>query len=89
MTGAGTAATQRTVALTWTASADAVCYNIYRGPVSGGAYTTINSSPDTTTAYTDSTVVFGDAYSYVVTAVNSSSEESGYSNQATAAIPNP
>ncbi|HMD18451.1 MAG TPA: choice-of-anchor D domain-containing protein [Terriglobales bacterium] len=89
MTGTGKAASQHTVDLTWTAAADAVGYNIYRGTVSGGPYTMINSSLDGTTAYTDSTVVSGQTYYYVATAVNSKSEESGYSNQATAVIPTP
>jgi hypothetical protein len=89
MTGTGTAAVQHTVDLSWTASTDAVSYNIYRGTASGGPYTMINTSPDSTTAYTDSTVVSGQTYYYVATAVNSQSEESGYSNQATAVIPSP
>ena len=88
MTGTGTAATQHTVDLTWNASTSAVGYNIYRSTVSGGPYTMINTSLDSTTAYTDSTVVSGQTYYYVATAVNASSEESGYSNQATAVIPN-
>jgi fibronectin type 3 domain-containing protein len=49
----------------------------------------INTSPDSATAYTDSTVVSGQTYYYVATAVNSESEEGGYSNQATAVIPTP
>jgi fibronectin type 3 domain-containing protein len=49
----------------------------------------INSSLDGTTAYTDSTVVSGTTYYYVATAVDGSSKESGYSNQAPAVIPNP
>jgi fibronectin type 3 domain-containing protein len=77
------------VDLTWNASAEAVGYNIYRGAVSGGPYTMINSSLDGATTYTDSTVVSGDTYYYVTTAVNSESQQSGYSNQATAVIPNP
>jgi len=89
MTGTGTAATQHTVDLSWNASSGAVGYNIYRGSVSGGPYTVINSSLDGTTAYTDNTVVSGQTYYYVATAVNSTSQESGYSNQATAVIPNP
>jgi fibronectin type 3 domain-containing protein len=89
MTGTGTAATQHTVDLSWTASADAAGYNIYRGAVSGGPYTMINSSLDGTTSYTDSTVVSGQTYYYVVTAVNSESQESGYSNQAQAVVPTP
>ena len=89
MTGTGAAATQHTVDLTWNTSSGAVGYNIYRGSVSGGPYTMINSSLDGTTAYTDSTVVSGQTYYYVTTAVDGNSNESGYSNQATAVIPNP
>ncbi len=75
--------------LTWDASSGAVGYNVYRGTVSGGPYTMINTALDSTTAYTDSTVASGQTYYYVATAVNGESEESGYSNQATAVIPNP
>jgi hypothetical protein len=89
MTGTGTAATQHTVDLSWTASADAVGYNIYRSTTSGSGYSMINSSLDSTTAYTDSTVVSGQTYYYVATAVNSESQESGYSNLAQAVIPSP
>jgi len=89
MTGTGTTATQHTVDLTWNASSGAVGYNVYRGSVSGGPYTMINSALDSTTAYTDNTVVSGQTYYYVATAVDASSNESGYSNQATAVIPNP
>ena len=87
MTGTGTAPVQQSVNLTWTAAADAVGYNIYRSTTSGSGYTMINTSLDGTTAYTDSTVVSGTTYYYVATTVNSESEESGYSNQATAVIP--
>jgi fibronectin type 3 domain-containing protein len=73
----------------WTASADAVGYNIYRSTTSGSGYTMINTSLDGTPAYTDSTVASGQTYYYVATAVNASSEESGYSKQTQAVIPNP
>ena len=89
MTGTGTAATQHTVDLTWTASAGAVGYNIYRGTVSGGPYTMINCSLEGTTSYTDDTVVSGQTYYYVATAVDANGNESGYSNLAMAAIPSP
>ncbi len=89
MTGTGTAPTQHTVDLTWNASSGAVGYNLYRGTVSGGPYTMISTSLDSTTAYTDSTVVSGQTYYYVATAVDGSGDESGYSNQATAVIPTP
>jgi len=89
MTGTGMATVQHTVDLDWSASADAVGYNIYRGAASGGPYTMINSALDSTTAYTDATVVSGQTYYYAVTAVDGSSNESGYSNQTQAVIPNP
>ena len=75
MTGTGTAPTQHTVDLTWNASTDAVGYNVYRGTVPGGPYTMINTSLDSTTAYTDSSVVSGDTYYYVATAVNAGGEK--------------
>jgi fibronectin type 3 domain-containing protein len=89
MTGTGAAAVQHTADLSWATSTGAVSYNLYRGTASGGPYTMINTSPDSATAYTDNTVVSGQTYYYVATAVNSESEESGYSNQATAVIPTP
>lgn len=89
MTGTGTAPVQHTVDLNWNASSGAVGYNLYRGTVSGGPYTMINTSLDGTTAYTDNTVVSGQTYYYVATAVDGSSQESGYSNQAQAIIPTP
>jgi fibronectin type 3 domain-containing protein len=89
ITGTGTAQTQQSVNLTWDASADAVGYNVYRGTVSGGPYTMINASLHSTTTYTDNTVVSGQTYYYVTTAVNSQSQQSGYSNQTTAVVPNP
>jgi fibronectin type 3 domain-containing protein len=76
------------VDLTWNASNNAVGYNVYRGTVSGGPYSVITSL-DGTTAYTDNTVASGQTYYYVATAVDSNSNESGYSNQTQAAIPNP
>ncbi len=87
LTGTGTSATQRSVSLNWTASTSSnVTYNVYRGTTTGGPYPTqIDSGLPGTTA-TDSTVVSGQTYYYVVTAENSNGE-SGYSNQATAVIP--
>ncbi|MGA7295758.1 MAG: hypothetical protein WBW85_24740, partial [Terriglobales bacterium] len=89
MTGTGVAAAQHSVDLSWDSTADAVGYNVYRSTVSGGPYTMINSSLDGTTTYTDSTVVSGQTYYYVATSVNSQSQESSYSNQTEAVIPNP
>jgi fibronectin type 3 domain-containing protein len=49
----------------------------------------INTALDSATTYNDNTVVSGTTYYYVVTAVNAESEDSGYSNQTEAVVPNP
>jgi hypothetical protein len=86
--GTGVAASH-SVNLGWTASSspDITGYNIYRGTQSGGPYSKINASLNASTSYTDNTVSDGQTYYYVTTAVNSSEEESSYSNQAQAVIP--
>jgi len=91
LTGTGDPPPQHSVDLSWTASdsQDVTGYNVYRGAKSGGPYTKINSSLDSSTAYTDNSVVAGQTYYYVTTAVNSSNQESTYSNQAKAVIPKP
>jgi fibronectin type 3 domain-containing protein len=63
-----------------------VGYNVYRR-ASGGSYAKINPSVSATTSYTDTSVQSGTTYDYVTTAIDSSNEESAYSNQATATIP--
>jgi fibronectin type 3 domain-containing protein len=61
-------------------------YNIYRA-ISGGSLALVNSSPDSSTTYVDSTVVSGTTYNYVVKSVDSSGVESVASNEVTEAIP--
>ncbi len=77
------------VMLTWTASQSPgiAGYNVYRGTTSGGPYTKINSSLDTTTAYNDLAVQDGVTYYYVTTAVSNQGQESSYSNQSSATVP--
>ena len=91
VSGVGTTPPQHSVALRWSAStsSNVMGYNIYRGTVSGGPYTQVNSGLDTTTTDTDSTVQGGQTYYYVVTAIDSAGVESAYSNQTTAIIPYP
>lgn len=80
--------TAHSVALTWNASTSTVSgYNAYRGTVSGGPYTKINSSLVAVLNYMDSTVLNGTTYYYVTTAVDSSGNESTFSNEVPAAIP--
>jgi hypothetical protein len=89
--GSGTSAPQHSVSLNWnqSSSASVVGYNIYRSNVSGGPYTKINSALDVTTSGTDSTVQAGQTYYYVVTAVDSSNGESGYSTAVGVVVPSP
>jgi HYDIN/CFA65/VesB family protein/centrosomal CEP192-like protein len=78
---------QHSVALSWGPSASSVTgYRVYRDDGSG--YMPLSSIiPELT--YTDAAVISGSTYRYVVTAVDSSGDESPYSNEATAVIPTP
>jgi hypothetical protein len=89
LSGSGTLAHSAT--LTWTASTSTVTgYNIYRGTLSGGPYVLISSfSVVPGTQYVDSSVVSGQTYYYVATAVASGNAESVHSNEVWAAIPTP
>jgi hypothetical protein len=73
------------IQLTWTASAGAVSYDVYRsaGACPGGAFTRIASGVAATT-YTDTTVSGGTTYSYRVTARAADNCESANSNCASA-----
>ena len=77
--------------LNWTASTSSgvAGYNVYRGTVSNGPYTKLTSALVVGTGYTDVSVQAGQTYYYVITAVDSTNNESAYSNQAPAAIPSP
>ena len=87
--GAGTAPAQHSVTLKWNASSSrtVVGYNTYRSSQSGGPYSKINSALNPSTTAVDSNVQGGLTYYYVVTAVDSSGRESGYSSQVRAVIP--
>jgi hypothetical protein len=82
--------TPHSVALGWSASnsTNVAGYNLYRGGVSGGPYTKVNSVL-LGVAYSDDTVLSGQTYYYVATAVDSSNNESAYSNEAQAVVPSP
>ena len=70
------------VSLTWDANseADLAGYNVYRSTTSGSEYVQLNSSLAASASYTDSTATNGTLYHYVVTAVDTSVNESDYSN---------
>jgi len=73
--------------LSWTPSVSSgvTGYNVYRGTVLG-TYSQINPTPVSGNAYSDTQVVGGITYYYVVTAL-APGGQSGYSNPATANIP--
>jgi hypothetical protein len=80
------AGTQKSVTLSWAASTTpGVTYNLFRGTISGGPYSQIQSGITSTSA-TDTTVVAGNIYYYVAESQNSNGE-SVNSNQVQAVIP--
>jgi Abnormal spindle-like microcephaly-assoc'd, ASPM-SPD-2-Hydin len=90
LTGNGVAPPPHNASLSWTDGGSGITgYNVYRGSVSGGPYVKINSALDAIAAYTDDSVLAGQTYYYVTTAVDGSGGESGYSNEAKAVIPSP
>jgi len=76
---------QSQVVLSWDAVPGAAGYHVYRSLLSGGGYTRIVTGA-AGAVYTDTAVTNGVWYYYVVTAVDGSGNESGFSNQA-AALP--
>jgi fibronectin type 3 domain-containing protein len=71
------------VSLTWTASAGAKFYNVYRGTAEGAEGTTPIAENVTSTSYTNTRLTKGTAYFYKVAAVNAGGM-SPLSNEATA-----
>lgn len=87
--GNGTQASKHSVVLAWGAApADMAGYNVYRGVALEGPYTKINASPNTSSTFTDASVVAGQTYFYMTTAVNKHGRESKYSNRVQVEIPN-
>jgi len=88
--GNGVAPPPHGVSLSWgNSGSGTVGYNVYRGSTAGGPYNKINSALDATPAYSDDSVLAGQTYYYVATAVDGSGMESPYSNEAQAVIPSP
>ena len=84
--GLSAVAGDTTVSLDWddNTEEDLAGYNVYRSTTSGSGYSVLNCSLLTSSDYTDSNVVNETAYYYVVTAVDTSSNESGYSSEKSA-----
>jgi hypothetical protein len=87
LSGSGVQATQHSVSLTWNQDTSTVQgYYVYRGTHTGGPYTKI-STLQPANLYTDVSVASATMYYYVVTALGTNSVESGFSNEAVAAVP--
>lgn len=89
LSGIGASPTSHSAGLTWNASSSTgvAGYFVYRGTVSGGPYSKLNSADVPTTSYSDSSALAGPTYFYVVTAVDASNVESAFSNEVTAVLP--
>lgn len=85
-TGLTAAAGDKTVQLAWNPNTepDLAGYNVYRSTVSGSEYVKLNGILLTSPAYTDTSVSNGTTYYYVVTAVDTSTNESVSSVQVSA-----
>ncbi|MEO7715752.1 MAG: malectin domain-containing carbohydrate-binding protein, partial [Capsulimonas sp.] len=69
-----------TVTLTWSAGGNAAGYNVYRAEAAVGVFTKLNASLITATTYQDTAGLSnGKTYSYQLTAVGASAQESGRS----------
>jgi hypothetical protein len=88
LNGSGATMHNERVELRWNASTsqDVIGYNVYRSNRPGGPYRRINTVLDVSTVYTDTSVNDGKTYYYVTTSVDSSNQESGYSNETQAVI---
>jgi hypothetical protein len=88
-TGVATSASKHSVALTWerSSTSSVTGYFVYRGTKPSGPFAQLNSSPESSPSYSDSTVSDGQVYYYFVTAVDSSNIQSADSNEVSVTIP--
>ena len=82
-TGLVVEADNESVSLDWddNTDLDLYGYNIYRTDLSDGDYALLDTAPPANSSYLDTTVSTGVTYFYVVTAVDTSSNESDYSDE--------
>lgn len=85
LTGTGA----HSVGVSWTDGSSGLSgYNVYRSTTTGGPYTKQNSSLIPSLNWNDDAVQNSQTYFYVVTAVDTSGKESGFSSEVSATIPN-
>jgi O-glycosyl hydrolase len=90
-TGLTTERSIGTVVLDWNDNneSDLAGYNVYRSTTSGVDYNKLNSSLLSSSTYTDTNVVNGTTYFYIVTAVDTASNESDGSDEVSATPSDP
>jgi len=77
------------VAWDQSSSTDVQGYKVYRSQISGGPYTLISGTLSASTLqFTDSSVLSGQTYFYVVTSIDTNGLESVHSTEVNAQIPN-
>jgi P pilus assembly chaperone PapD len=87
LAGSGAQPSSHSVALSWNPSTSVVVgYYVYR-LLADGTYAKINAAPVVLTDYSDTKVLSGQTYTYVVTAVDADNVESDYSDPVLATIP--
>ena len=85
-TGLSATAGDANVQLSWAGNTepDLAGYNVYRSTTTGGPYSKVNANLVTSPSYVDGGRTNGTKYFYVVRAVDTSTNESGNSNEANA-----
>lgn len=88
LAGSSVPATTRSADLTWAPSTSTVTgYHVYRSTGLGGTFTRLTGTPVAQTFFSDTSLSGSGTMVYTVTAVDASSQESVFSNQASATIP--
>jgi len=88
-TGLSATADGTNVLLDWAdnVEGDLYAYNVYRSTTSGTGFIKLTCWPVSDSDYTDDNAIGGQTYYYVVTAVDTSYNESVYSNEDSASLP--
>ncbi len=87
LSGNGINGANHSVTLSWQPSTSSVVgYLVFRG-ASAGSLNPLNSSPVSSTSFTDTSVVTGQTYVYAVKSAGSGAMVSGFSNSVTVTVP--
>ena len=88
LSGSGAAPVNHSVTLNWTPSSSSFAgFNVYRGALSGGPYTKVNTALISATSFIDTNVASGQTYYYAATEVDTTGAESVYSTEVIATVP--